>query len=105
MNVDRMDDDYIGPVGSPEDNDRFRNKKVDRYKSVIGRLASQKFNGDREPVRLAMLELLEEQPLFDSGSSKDMGRLIAKAEALASVLRGLDDLKHGRFVEGPDLSE
>lgn len=77
----------------------------DRYKSVVKRVAFAKFDGSIEPVRLAMLELLEEQPLFDSGSSEDMGRLIAKAEALASVLRGLDDLKHGRFVEGPNLSE
>lgn len=100
-----MDDDYVGPAGSPEDRARFQNKQVDRYKSVVKRVASQKFNGDTEPVRLAMLELLEEQPLFDSGSSKDMGRLIAKAEALASVLRGLDDVRNGRFVEGPNLNE
>lgn len=78
---------------------------MDRYRSVVRRVADQVFGGDIEPVSLAMRELLEEQPLFDSGSSEDMRRLVAKAEALASVLRGLDDLKHGRFVEGPDLNE
>lgn len=78
---------------------------MDRYRSIVRRVADQVFGGDIEPVSLAMRELLEEQPLFDSSSSEDMRRLIAKAEALASLLRGLDDLKHGRFVEGPDLSE
>ena len=78
---------------------------MDRYKFVVKRVATQKFNGDTKPVELAMAEILEEQPLFDSGSPEDMRRLIAKAESLASLLRGLDDLKHGRFVEGPDLSE
>lgn len=78
---------------------------MDRYRSIVRRVADQVFGGDIEPVSLAMRELLEEQPLFDSGSPEDMRRLIAKAESLVSLLRGLDDLKHGRFVEGPDLSE